>query len=50
MDIITTSRLLRVINFADYLLFRKALFAWQQSHYGVKYIAKSHFKFSLNHR
>jgi hypothetical protein len=36
-----------VINFHDYLFFRRALYGWSECHSSSKYIAKSSFKCSL---
>ena len=43
MDVIST-RGRSVVNFADYVFLRKALFGWQNCHSSNKYIALSQFK------
>merc|ERR1712032_59161 len=43
MDVIST-RGRSVVNFADYVFMRKALFGWQNCHSSNKYIALSQFK------
>jgi hypothetical protein len=47
MRVIST-RGANLMNFADYLFVRKALFGWQQCQSNSKFIAKSHFKCALN--